>query len=52
MTFSMFVLFFFSIFAGYIFNEAFIGIGSSFFGNSIFIFFNNFSIFDAEFSLF
>jgi len=52
MTFSMFILFVFSVFAGYIFNECFIGVGSSFFGNAIFVFFNNFSIFDAEFSLF
>jgi len=52
MWFPMFILFFFSIFVGYIFSEAFIGIGSSFFGNSIFVFFNNFSVFDAEFNLF
>lgn len=52
MWFPMFILFFFSVFVGYIFSEAFIGIGSSFFGNSIFIFFNNFSVFDAEFNLF
>lgn len=52
MTFSMFILSLFSIFAGYVFNECFIGVGSSFFGNSIFVFFDNFSVFDAEFSLF
>jgi proton-translocating NADH-quinone oxidoreductase chain L len=52
MTFSMFILFLFSVFAGYIFNEAFIGIGSSFFGNSIFVFIYNFTVLDAEFSLF
>lgn len=52
MWFPMFILFFFSIFVGYIFSEAFIGIGSPFFGNSIFVFFNNFSVFDAEFNLF
>jgi len=39
MTFSMFILSLFSIFAGYVFNECFIGVGSSFFGNSIFVFF-------------
>lgn len=48
----MFILFFFSVFVGYIFSEAFIGVGSSFFGNSIYVFFNNFSILDAEFNLF
>jgi len=52
MIFPMILLFFFSIFIGYISNEAFIGIGSLFLGNSIYIFFCNYSTFDAEFSLY
>ena len=48
---SMFFLSICSIFVGYCFSESFIGIGSSFWGNSIFILTSNYSQFDAEFSL-
>jgi NADH-ubiquinone oxidoreductase chain 5 len=41
----------FSIFFGYIFSDLFVGVGSDFFGNSIFINPNNISIIEAEFSL-
>jgi NADH-ubiquinone oxidoreductase chain 5 len=48
----MFVLTICSIFVGYIFFDAFIGIGSNFLISSIFVNINNYSILDAEFSLF
>lgn len=48
---SMFFLSICSIFVGYFFSESFIGLGSSFWGNSIFIVAVNYSQFDAEFSL-
>ena len=48
---SMFFLSICSIFVGYFFSESFIGVGSSFWGNSIFIVSINYSQFDAEFSL-
>ena len=41
----------FSIFFGYIFSDLFVGIGSDFFANSIFIHPNNISLVEAEFSL-
>ncbi len=41
----------FSIFFGYVFSDLFVGIGSDFFGNSLFIHPNNISIIEAEFSL-
>jgi len=41
----------FSIFFGYIFSDLFVGIGSDFFANSIFIHPNNFALIEAEFSL-
>jgi NADH-ubiquinone oxidoreductase chain 5 len=49
---SMFILTICSIIIGYIFYDAFIGIGSTFLVNSIFININNYSVLDAEFSLF
>lgn len=41
-----------SIFVGYLFYDSFLGIGSLFWGNSIYVNFLNYSIIDAEFSLF
>jgi NADH-ubiquinone oxidoreductase chain 5 len=45
------ILALFSIFFGYIFSELFVGVGSDFFGNSLFIHPNNISIIEAEFSI-
>jgi NADH-ubiquinone oxidoreductase chain 5 len=45
------ILALFSIFFGYLFSDLFVGIGSDFFGNSIFINPNNVTIVEAEFSL-
>jgi len=45
------ILALFSIFFGYIFSDLFVGVGSDFFQNSIFIHPNNISIIEAEFSL-
>src|SRR5688572_12602969 len=45
------ILALFSIFFGYIFKDLFVGVGSDFFQNSIFIHPNNISIVEAEFSL-
>nr|BBG67080.1 NADH dehydrogenase subunit 5 [Stropharia rugosoannulata] len=45
------ILAIFSIFFGYIFSDLFVGIGSDFFANSIFIHPNNISLVEAEFSL-
>jgi len=45
------VLAIFSIFFGFIFSDLFVGIGSDFFANSIFIHPNNVSLVEAEFSL-
>jgi NADH-ubiquinone oxidoreductase chain 5 len=45
------VLALFSIFFGYIFSDLFVGVGSDFFANSLFIHPNNISIIEAEFSL-
>src|SRR5204863_3800616 len=47
----LFILSLFSIFFGYLFSDLFVGIGSEFFGNSLFIHPNNISIIEAEFSL-
>jgi len=46
-----FLLALFSIFFGYIFSDLFVGVGTDFFGNSLFINPNNISIIEAEFSL-
>jgi NADH-ubiquinone oxidoreductase chain 5 len=47
----LFILALFSIFFGFIFSDLFVGVGSDFFANSIFINPNNISIIEAEFSL-
>ena len=47
----LFILALFSIFFGYFTSDLFVGIGSDFFGNSIFIKPNNISLVEAEFSL-
>ena len=47
----LFVLALFSIFFGYIFSDLFVGIGTDFFGNSIFIHPNHISMVEAEFSM-
>ena len=47
----LFILALFSIFFGYVLSDLFVGIGSDFFGNSIFINPNNITIVEAEFSL-
>jgi len=46
----LFILAIFSIFFGYVFSDLFIGIGSDFFQNSIFMHPNNISLVEAEFS--
>src|SRR5882672_7620591 len=45
------ILALFSLFLGFIFSDLFVGVGTDFFGNSIFIHPNNISIIEAEFSL-
>jgi len=45
------ILALFSIFFGYVFSDLFVGVGSDFFANSLFIHPNNISIIEAEFSL-
>jgi NADH-ubiquinone oxidoreductase chain 5 len=45
------ILALFSIFFGYIFSDLFVGIGSDFFGNSLFTHPNNIHFIEAEFSL-
>nr|YP_010041404.1 NADH dehydrogenase subunit 5 [Pisolithus tinctorius]QPA36182.1 NADH dehydrogenase subunit 5 [Pisolithus tinctorius] len=45
------ILALFSIFFGFVLSDLFVGIGSDFFGNSIFIHPNNITIVEAEFSL-
>lgn len=45
------ILAIFSIFFGYMLSDLFVGIGSDFFGNSIFIHPNNISLVEAEFAL-
>jgi NADH-ubiquinone oxidoreductase chain 5 len=47
----LFILSLFSVFFGYIFSDLFVGVGSQFFGNSLFIHPNNIFIVEAEFSL-
>jgi NADH-ubiquinone oxidoreductase chain 5 len=47
----LFVLALFSIFFGYLLSDLFVGVGTDFFGNSIYINPNNISIIEAEFSL-
>src|SRR6201992_88201 len=48
---SLLVLALFSIFFGFVFSDLFVGVGSDFFANSLFIHPNNISIIEAEFSL-
>lgn len=45
------ILAMFSIFFGFIFSDLFVGVGSDFFGNSLFVHPNNVTIIEAEFSL-
>ena len=45
------ILSLFSIFFGYLFSDMFVGIGSDFFGNSLFIHPNNINLVEAEYSL-
>ena len=45
------VLSLFSIFFGFVFSDLFVGLGTDFFGNSVFIHPNNTSLIEAEFSL-
>jgi len=45
------ILALFSIFFGYVLSDLFVGVGSDFFGNSLFIHPNNISIIEAEFSI-
>ena len=47
----LFILALLSIFFGYIFSDLFVGVGSGFFGNSLFTHPNNISIIEAEHSL-
>lgn len=47
----LFILALFSIFFGFVFSDLFVGVGTDFFGNSLFIHPNNISIIEAEFSL-
>jgi NADH-ubiquinone oxidoreductase chain 5 len=47
----LFCLAVFSIFFGFVFSDLFVGIGTDFFGNSIFSHPNNISIIESEFSL-
>jgi len=47
----LFVLALFSILFGFVFSDLFVGVGTDFFGNSLFIHPNNISIIEAEFSL-
>ena len=47
----LFILALFSIFFGYIFSDLFVGIGTDFFGNSIFIHPDHISMVEAEFSM-
>jgi NADH-ubiquinone oxidoreductase chain 5 len=47
----LFILALFSIFFGYIFSDLFVGAGSNFFENALFVSPNNISLIEAEFSL-
>jgi len=47
----LFILALFSIFFGYIFSDLFVGVGTDFFGNALYLSPNNISIIEAEFSL-
>ena len=45
------ILSLFSIFFGFIFSDLFVGVGTDFFANALFIHPNNISLVEAEFSL-
>jgi NADH-ubiquinone oxidoreductase chain 5 len=45
------ILALFSIFFGFIFSDLFVGMGTDFFGNSLYLYPNNISLVEAEFSL-
>ena len=47
----LFILALFSIFFGYVFSDLFVGIGTDFFGNAIFIHPNHITMVEAEFSM-
>ena len=47
----LFILALFSIFFGFVFSDLFVGVGTDFFGNSLYISPNNISMIEAEFSL-
>jgi NADH-ubiquinone oxidoreductase chain 5 len=47
----LFILSLFSIFFGFIFSDLFVGIGTDFFGNALFIHPNHISLVEAEFSM-
>jgi NADH-ubiquinone oxidoreductase chain 5 len=47
----LFILALFSILFGYVFSDLFVGVGTDFFGNSLFIHPNNLALIEAEFSL-
>src|SRR5258708_1180799 len=47
----LFTLALFSIFFGYVFSDLFVGVGTDFFGNSLFNHPNNISIIEADFSI-
>ena len=47
----LFILALFSIFFGFVFSDLFVGLGTDFFGNSLFIHPNNITIIEAEFNL-
>jgi NADH-ubiquinone oxidoreductase chain 5 len=47
----LFILALFSIFFGFVFSDLFVGLGSDFFGSSLYIHPSNISIIEAEFSL-
>jgi len=47
----LFILALFSLFFGFLFSDLFVGVGTDFFGNSLYISPNNISMIEAEFSL-
>jgi len=47
----LFILALFSIFFGYVFSDLFVGAGSDFFGNSLYVNPNNISLIEADFSI-
>jgi len=49
MSIPLFILAIGSIFIGYLYKDAFIGVGSDFFGNSIFIHSNHLNLLESEF---